>query len=1314
MVLKKTIIICLLLMGYCFCFNAHAQITTTGPIPSKGTYRGKINKMSKSQVVIPNVDSYLWRHGCAPTSVGMVIAYYDENGYPDLCEGTLAEGVKQAIASDAHYSDYSQPLDPKPDPIIPDKSELGGAHTSNCIADFMETSWSIENLHYGWTGANKIEEGFIEYVSYKNNSYYMKTSTEIFSYGTCWELYKNEIDNNRPVVLFVDSDGDDQPDHAVTGIGYDEAIGEFAIYDTWDHDVHWYEWHEILPDIPWGIEEIYTFQIEHKEHYYDLKVFLEGPFSGSNMSTNLNSIIPLKQPYNIAPFNYNGNESVTTIPNQNIVDWILVEILERQIAGEDTTFVLRARKAAFLLNNGEIKDLDGTSMLLFTDIQLINCFVRIKHRNHLQITSSVPVTQIGDISNYDFTTSADKVMGGLYSVKQLATNIWGMIAGDGNANRQVNNMDKDDVWILQNGLTGYYAGDYNLNGAVNSTDKEINWEQNSGKGTDIFENYTVYECPSSLKDGRDGQSYLTVQIGTQCWMAENLNVGKRIQVTEDMTDNGIIEKYCLDDDTTYCDKYGGLYQWNEMMQYITQNGTQGICPPGWYIPSDDDWCTLTTYIDATVDCNINGWSGTDAGLKMKSTSGWYSNGNGTNIFGYTVLPGSYRQNNGVYGQHERYAYFWTSNIYDATQAYKRYFYYDNNAVTRSYTPKNSGYSIRCLKGIPQIETTNVYNITQNTVTIASIITDQGATEITERGVCWSTSKNPLSSGTHTSDGTGTGNFTSEITGLIANTHYYVRAYATNTAGTAYGKELVFVTIQGTSQSCTNDQTVIYEGLIYNTVQIGNQCWLRENINIGIMIDDDSIPKNNGIIEKYCYNNAQNNCIIYGGLYQWSEMMQYSNLPGAQGICPPGWHLPTDGEFCSLTQFIDPSVNCNSTSWSGTDVGLKMKSTTSWNSGGNGNNASGYTALATGYRTDNGSFSSLGTLNNLWTTTPYNSTYSYARRLGSSNSNIMRSYFNNEYGNSVRCLKSVPIVITENIINITENTAIGIGGVTDEGATEVNERGICWSTSPDPDITELHTSNGAGSGTFNIEITGLNLNTHYFARAYAINNAGIAYGNEIEFTTITGTAPTCAGIPSVNYENQIYNTVQIGAQCWLRENLNVGLMINATNQTNNNQKEKYCYNNDPANCAIYGGLYQWDEMMQYSNFPGTQGICPTGWHLPTNAEWCTLTSYIDPTVNCAYIGWTGTDVGIKMKSTTGWSGNGNGSNASGFNVLPSGMSNLNNNFYNLSISSMFWSSKVNMNTNTVKVWQLNGSDAQLYIQSTDDYDYGYSVRCVKNL
>lgn len=207
---------------------------------------------------------------------------------------------------------------------------------------------------------------------------------------------------------------------------------------------------------------------------------------------------------------------------------------------------------------------------------------------------------------------------------------------------------------------------------------------------------------------------------------------------------------------------------------------------------------------------------------------------------------------------------------------------------------------------------------------------------------------------------------------------------------------------------------------------------------------------------------------------------------------------------------------------------------------------------------------------------------------------------------------------------------------------------------------------------------------------------------------------CPGLPAIVYEGQTYNTVQIGTQCWFRENLNVGMLLNGFyEQSNNGITEKYCYDNNTSNCDVYGGLYLWDEAMQYTTQPETQGICPSGWHIPSDEEVCTLTLFIDGTVDCIATVSSGFDVGTKMKSTTLWYGNGNGTNASGFNALPSGFRYPYQNVFNSSTSTAIHWSSTELEWG-FGVWCRNLDYANTGImRSAYEKAYGFSVRCLKD-
>jgi hypothetical protein len=219
----------------------------------------------------------------------------------------------------------------------------------------------------------------------------------------------------------------------------------------------------------------------------NLNAYLEGPFNGTNMNTFLNSggLIPLAQPYNVAPWSYSGAESVAVMPNANVVDWVLVELRDAVSAGSATVGTRIARKAAFILNDGSIVGLDGFSDLIFTATITNNLFAIVWHKNHLGEMSAVPLTLGGGIYSYDFTTGSAQAYGGVNGHKQLAVGKWGMFSGDGDANNTINNTDKTAVWTPNVGKKGYLNADFNRNGQVNNPDKNNYWLPNIGKSCQV-------------------------------------------------------------------------------------------------------------------------------------------------------------------------------------------------------------------------------------------------------------------------------------------------------------------------------------------------------------------------------------------------------------------------------------------------------------------------------------------------------------------------------------------------------------------------------------------------------------------------------------------------------------------------------------------------------------------------------------------------------------------------------------------------------------------------------------------------------------
>jgi len=527
------------------------------------------------------------------------------------------------------------------------------------------------------------------------------------------------------------------------------------------------------------------------------------------------------------------------------------------------------------------------------------------------------------------------------------------------------------------------------------------------------------DCPATFT--YQGQVYKAVLIGNQCWMAENLNIGEMINGKLDMTNNGVVEKYCYSNDPGNCEIYGGLYQWSEMMEYNTIAGVQGICPSGWHIPTDDEWKILEGTVDSRYFVgdpiwNETGFIGYDAGEKLKSATGWDSGGNGTNDFGFNALPGGYRNTDGNFGELNRGALFWPSSEFSSSTAWYRYLYYKSSKVYRNELNKVRGRSVRCLQGsgcqLSIVTTATITNVTYSTATSGGNVSDDGGSAVTARGVCWSTNQNPTLNDDYTTDGSGTGTFTSEITGLVSITGYYVRAYSTNSEGTAYGNQETFTTQSGGGggEPCPGIPTITYEGQVYNTVIIGEQCWLKENLNVGTMINGNQNMSNNGVIEKYCYDNNTANCDEYGGLYQWNEMMQYTATQGVQGICPSGWHLPSDDEWKILEGTVDSQYPVGASEWDDTghrgyDAGINLRFTSGWNSGGNGRDLFGFTALPGGNNNWDGDFGGLTTYASFGSSSEYSLSLSWKRSLFYLYDEVFRGHYGYKVdGRSVRCLQ----------------------------------------------------------------------------------------------------------------------------------------------------------------------------------------------------------------------------------------------------------------------------------------------------------------------
>ena len=657
--------------------------------------------------------------------------------------------------------------------------------------------------------------------------------------------------------------------------------------------------------------------------------------------------------------------------------------------------------------------------------------------------------------------------------------------------------------------------------------------------------------------------------------------------------------------------------------------------------------------------------------------------------------------------------------------------------------------------MPVVHTDSVTEVKASRATCSGVVTYDGGAMVIAKGVCWSTSPNPSVSDNHTNDISNTEAFTSHITDLAASTTYYVRAYATNIIGTAYGEQRSFTTQP--PFFCGIDMVTDYDSNSYHTVEIGQQCWMKENLRTTHYADGTEIllgiTNSETVPYRYAPDGNNLNVPLYGYLYNWAAVMNgatssNANPSGVQGICPPGWHVPSKAEWEQLLLYVSSQSQyvCGSND---ANIDKALAATFGWARPEDeepcsvscyplNNNATGFTALPAGEYTSEAT--SISVIANFYSSTHYtgfSNPAAYHLEISYVSPRILTLL--QIYGMSVRCLlddagvnDSIavnPIVSTKAISYISPTSAYCGGMVSASGGTNVTARGICWSTTPNPTMSDNHISDSGGTGGFTYNITGLSANTTYYVRAYATNCTGISYGEQRSFTTLT---PFACGTDSItDYDGNIYHTLQFGQQCWLKENLRTshyadGTPILAGTVLSDSIPYRYVSSFDSSYVPSYGYHYNWiatvREPIPMGVNPGdVQGVCPTGWHVPNVEEWIQLKHYV-----MSQSQYTGTTA-MALASSEGWvsssfSGtpgyNPSANNSTGFTAMPAGSISIHPNYVSISdmgSSAFFWTNTLygHFNDHAKYFWiDYQITDAFINYNDIVDIKKGFSVRCLR--
>ncbi len=985
-------------------------------------------------------------------------------------------------------------------------------------------------------------------------------------------------------------------------------------------------------------------------------------------------------------------------------------------------------------------------------------------------------------------------------------------------------------WTILSGTGGTFTNDTIYNTVFHGTAGEtyqLEWSITTicGSTSDTVEvsflNIGSFTCGQTLYDTRDSQTYGTIEINNQCWMTENLNYGNYVTSTQGQSNNQIPEKFCYGNDQANCETLGGLYTWDELMEYATTEGAQGFCPDGWHVPTDNEWLELEVFVDPSISSSpTTGYRGTDAGTKLKT-----GGSSGLDL----IFSGAYfQQNNAFYGAGQfatKFANYASSSQYNTTTFWIRTIEDGNAQISRTAAEKVNGSALRCIKDTtsqactPQPDQASAgpdqTGVIIDSVILAAnnpvngsgqwtIISGIGGSfsddtlynsvfygsanqsyqlEWTITTICGSTSDNVTISfacfpepdaayaGEDTSnimvsaislyadvpsEGTGVWTINSGQGGVLADSSL---ATSTFTGISEESYELIWTV----SNSCgTNSDTVNISFACFPEPSTANAGEDTLNVPVStISLNADDPAEGTGV---WTINSGQGGVLadssLANSMFTGISEESYELLWTVSNACGTN----SDAVNISFACFPDPdpayagedslnipvdSIILNAT--------VPSQGTGAWtiNSGIGGSFSDSTSASATFYGVPGTTYELIWTVSNpcgsnsdtvtmgfylctpepsqaiagndilnaafstivlnateptegdgIWTiisgnggslsdSSLYNSTFygvsnetynlvwTVSNQCGSSNDTVVVS---------IACFPNPsPAVAGSDQLNVTVDSVI-------LGATQPASGSGVWSV--------LTGTGGSFSDSTAFNSTFYGVAEESYELIWSVSNA---CGTNTDTVSISFTIP-CPSPFTDTRDMQQYTAIKIGSQCWMGENLNYGTMIpvapptDPAAQSNNSIDEKYCYNDSIEYCNTYGGLYLWNELMQYTTQEGVQGLCPPGWHVPTDLELFILENYLDSTVASPdSTGFRGTDIGTKLKVT----------GSSGMDMLLSGKTQYNE-FFDLGQSAVYLSSTQNSGEATWMKWARIISDLETRVdRSLNHQNVSGAVRCLKD-
>ena len=659
-------------------------------------------------------------------------------------------------------------------------------------------------------------------------------------------------------------------------------------------------------------------------------------------------------------------------------------------------------------------------------------------------------------------------------------------------------------------------------------------EATNAYGTGRSDTLSFYTY-GSFVDVRDGTNYYTINIGEQIWMAENLKYEGDIPLmaydnnSNQTTSDEIAYRYYPgypNANEANVPIYGYLYNWPAAMNGASSSnenpsGVQGICPNGWHLPSMAEWYQLRDYIGtgnvSRLAGNYDLWQNGSQITKSPDfgESGFAAVPAGIEFIG----PGTFarfRASSSESGGSDWAINFTVEN--------------DRNNLIYGTIDGSQAQSVRCVKSLPpDVATLYPDTRTNTSATLRAKVLSGSPADVTNYTFYYGTSRTEMSAIANATPTVNGNIVTLLLDNLSPETQYYYTAEITSEYGTVRGDTLSFLTYG----SFTDDR----DNTNYYTIQIGEQTWMAENLKYAG--DEVSLGEETSETESYYYypNGNEANVATYGYLYNWPAAMNgagssTANPSGVQGICPNGWHLPSDAEWTQLTNALGGIDNAgaqlagNFSSWSG---GMLTNSSYF--------GYSGFGALPAGYY--NGYYIYFGEYDYFWSAREYNSTSAYTR-FGDYNSiNVNRGLHGKYIAFSVRCVKGTTIYAYDTVNYCGEQYTFGTQTLT---ATGDYEETFTLGTDKDS-VVYLHltmypiptvsiaptnvTCNGESNGSAEVTVS---VGTSPYEYAWS-NNATTEVVNDLvvgDYSVTVTDANSCTATASVTISQPDELTVSLSA------------------------------------------------------------------------------------------------------------------------------------------------------------------------------------------